>query len=269
MSSILSTVLFASAAVAQVTTSVWLPSYGASDYEFKASVVGVDGDAVTMAVSLSADDDYYGNSEETVTFHGTTAFENVITTTDSYGDYEGDMTISYGCSKQGNKPVCVYSSNGPAVWSSYCEDYSSYTTIIVSTETYTFDSPASTIEQVSTYDYRDQVPDFCLTGSLLPEYYAVNSMSIAASDMETYAVTITAGESKLSATAGASPSNRAASPTKTPTGSASVTPTGGSNSTGPSSSPSPPAQQSTAAAAPMQTLAPALAGLGALIAALI
>lgn len=266
MSSILSTVLFASAAVAQVTTSVWLPAYGADEYEFKASVVAAEGDTVTMAVEMSADD-YYGGAE-TITFHGTTAFENVITTTDVYGDYEGDITISYGCSQRNNNPVCVYSSNGPAVWSSYCEDYSSYATPVVETETYTFDSPPSTIEQVSTYDYRDQVPEFCLTGSLLPESYAIDTVSVRNSDMQTFAVTITAGAAKLSATAGATPSNSAASPTRTSNSESTPTPTGSSNSTGPTNTPPPPSEQSTAAAAPMQTLAPALAGLGALVVAL-
>jgi hypothetical protein len=277
MSPILSTLIFASAAAAQVTTSIWLPGapYGEDNIAFQASVVNVDGDAVTMAIGMDSEE--YLSASETVTFHGSTAYENVITTSDSYGDYEGDLTVSYGCTKDGNKPVCTYSYNGPVAWSSYCEDYTSYTKVVTSTQTYTYDSPESTVEQIETYDYRDQVPDFCLTGSVLPDKYAINTVEADDTDVQTYAVTITAGENKLSATAGATPTGSAASSTKkTGTASATPTPSGGSgnNSTGPASSGSPspssaPVEQSTGAAAPMKTLAPALAGLGALVAALL
>ncbi|KAF2683696.1 hypothetical protein K458DRAFT_418683 [Lentithecium fluviatile CBS 122367] len=269
MTPILSTVLFASAAAASITTSIWLPGSpsDSENYEFKASVVGAEGDQVTLAVQI--DDGYYTDSTETITFHGSTAFENVVTTTDSYGDYEGDLTISYGCSKQGNRPVCVYSSNGPVAWSSYCEMYTDYTDVVTSTMTYTYDSPASTVEQVETISFNDVIPGFCRTGSLLPESYAINTVSVRASQVQTYAITITAGEEKLSATAGATPTNSGASATTT----GNVTPTGspsGSNSTIPASSPTTggPAQQTSNAAA-MVTVAPALAGLGALVAALL
>lgn len=268
MSPILSTILFASAAAAQVTTSIWLPAapYGQEQFEFQASVVGVDGDAVTMAIGMDSGD--FAGTSETITYHGTTAFENVITTTDSYGDWEGDMTVSYGCSKEGNKPVCTYSYNGPIAWSSYCEEYSSYTEVITTTETYT--RRASTYELTETYDYRTEVPDFCMTGSVLPESIAIDTVSAEGTDVQTYAVTITAGASKLGATAGATPTG-SASKTGTSSASPTASPTGGNNSTGPAGTPSQsaPAEQSTAAAAPMKTLAPALAGLGALVAALL
>lgn len=267
MAPVLSTVLFASAAAAQITTSMWLPiPYGSDDYDFQASIVGADGDRVTMAI----EDASSAGPTNTITFHGSTSFENIITTSDSYGDYEGDMTVSYGCSKRRGTPVCVVSSNGPVVWSAYCADYTSY----VTTETYTFDSPPSTVEQVATYDYLDSMPDFCSTGSLLPERYAVQTISASDADeayLGTYAVTITAGEQKLSATAGATPSNTPASSTPsrstTPTNSLSSSPTNsGSNSSVPS--PTTPAQQSTnAASAPMKTVAPILAGMGAFVAA--
>jgi hypothetical protein len=276
MSPILSTIIFASAAAAQVTTSIWLPAapYGEDNIQFQASVINVDGDAVTMAIGM--EDKEFLSSSETVTYHGTTAFENVVTTTDSYGDYEGDLTVSYGCTKKGNKPVCTYSYNGPVAWSSFCEDYTSYTAVITSTETYTYDSPESTVEQIETYDYRDQVPGFCLTGSVLPDKYAIQTVEAESdTDVQTFAVTITAGEEKLSATAGATPTGTASSTKKTGSASATPTPSGnGNNSTSPASSGSPsqssaPAEQSTGAAAPMKTLAPALAGLGALVAALL
>jgi hypothetical protein len=277
MSSILSTILFASAAAAQVTTSFWLPSMDVApeDVNFQASVVGADGKDVTLAISIDGED--FGGAEtmETVTFHGSTAFETVSTITDYDSDYAGDMTVSYGCTKSGNSPVCSYSSNGPAVWSSYCADYSEYMTVLTTTSTYTFDSPSSVVEQVETQDYRDMVPDFCLTGSLLPESYAINTLSVGRTDIETYAVTITAGEELLSATAGATPTTSGASATTKSTGSATPTassssPSGSStgNSTVPAPSPTAPVEQ-TAAAAPMVTLAPALAGLGALVAALL
>ena len=269
MSPILSTILFASAAAAQVTTKIWLPgSPGEDDYQFQASIIGADGDDVTMAIEMSGDD-YYG-STETVTYHGTTSFENIITTSDSYGSYKGDLTVSYGCSKRGDTPRCTYSYNGPVAWSSYCEDYTSYTAVITETSTYTYDSPPSTVEQVETYDYRSQIPSFCLSGSVLPDEYAIETLSLEDSEVATYAVTITAGEEKIGATAGASPTNSGASPTKS---NSSVKPTSspsGSNSTSPTGTPTPPAEQSsTGAAAPMKTLAPAIAGLGALVAALL
>jgi hypothetical protein len=275
MSPILPTILFASAAAAQITTSVWLPSspYSPDDTNFQASVIAAEGDHVTMAISLNVEDSYAGESTiETVTFHGSTSFENIVTYSDSEYGYEGEATVSYGCSKEADRPVCAFSSNGPAVWSEYCADFSDYRTAYTTTETYTFDSPSSVVEQVQTYDNSDLIPDFCLTGSLLPESYAVMSMSMKGTKFETYPITITAGEDKLSATAGATPTNSRASATTTPTGS--VTPTvtpSGSNSTVPSSSPTAPnaPAEQTGAAAPMLTLAPALAGLGALVAALL
>jgi len=258
MSPFLSTLLFASVATAQITTSVWGPWGGSDeqeDYSFQGSVVAAEGDAVTMAIAMSGDE--YDGYTETITFHGSTAFEQIITTTDEFGDYEGDMTISYGCTKEGNKGACVYSTNGPVLWSSICAEYTESTDVVTSTDSF------------------DQgVPDFCLTGSLLPESYAVASMSLRASQIQTYPVTVTAGEAKLGATAGATPTNSGASPTNSggvsPTKTGTTSPTGGNSSSGPSTTPSasaPPAEQSTAAAAPMMTLAPALAGLGALIAA--
>jgi hypothetical protein len=270
MSSILSTVLFASAAAAQITTSIWLPApYGVEDYTFKASVIASEADAVTMAIDMKVDGEDIASTADIITFHGTTAFENIITTTDAYGDYEGDLTVSYGCTKQRSGPVCAYSYNGPVAWSSFCEDYTSYTTVITSTVTY------GDLEEVVTEDYRDQVPSFCLSGSVLPEEWAIETASAEDIDVQTYAVTITAGEEILGATAGATPTNSAASPTKSSSETPARTPTSSgsgsasSPSGSPSGTPSPPAEQSTGAAAPMNTLAPALAGLGALVAALL
>jgi hypothetical protein len=255
MSPILSTILFASAAAAQITTSLWLPSLGTSDeqqYNFEASVIASKGDDITMAVGISGDE----YPAETITFHGSTAFENIITTSDVDGSVSGDMTYSYGCTQQGKKPICVASSNGPAVWSLHCDAYTEYADFTSSLG----------------------LPDYCMSGSLLPESVAVTSISLDETEVQTYAVTITAGEAKLGATAGATPTNSGASPTRTPTGSltrsttgsTTTSPTGGNNSAGPASTPSgsaPPAEQSKGAAAPMVTLAPALAGMGALVAA--
>jgi hypothetical protein len=136
MSKILLTVLFASAAAAQITTSIWAPSAITdikADYGFRASV---------------------------------------ITTIDESGEFKGDMTMAYGCTKQGKKPICVYSINGPAMWSSVCSDHSDYTTT-------TFDR-----------SFEQGVQNFCLTGSLLPESIAIFPRSLGASDIQTYPVTV-------------------------------------------------------------------------------
>lgn len=280
MSPVLSTLLFAAAAAAEVTTSMWLPGpYSAEDVGYVASVIGANGDTVTMVLEYDDETDFsslgyyeYDNEPETITFHGSTSVENVVTTTDAFDGNE--LTISMGCEKKGSRgrAVCAYSSNGPAVYSSLCSYYSDYNEIVTSTEVYTFDNPSSEVTQIETYDYRSYIPDYCLgSASTIPESELVQTMTMGSDYFETYQVVVTAGEEKLSATAGATPTDSAASATATGSGASS----GASFTAAPSGSGSPTASQSSGApeqttnAAPMVTVAPMLAGLGAAVAAFV
>jgi hypothetical protein len=213
---------------------------------------------------------------ETLTLKGSTWFESNSAT--SYPG-EGDYTISVGCSipasrGNGQRPVCTYSQNGAYLVSQYCSDYSSYSEPSTEHYTYTYtseDGTESTETVTETYNYQSLVPDMCTEGaSALPEDIAVATQKLDWSDVDAITVVVTAGEEKLTATAGASPSNTGARFTGI-TGTAQPTGTGaarqGGSPTGPSGVPAAP--EETGAAAPLRTFAPALAGLGVAMAALV
>ncbi|KAF2247018.1 hypothetical protein BU26DRAFT_339781 [Trematosphaeria pertusa] len=282
MSSLLSAILFTTIATAEVTTSMWMPSpYSSEEMGFYGSVVGADGDRLTLALTYDNETNteslgFYDNSPETVTFVGSTSFEAVVTTADISDNTE--LTISLGCQARNRaRPTCYYSSNGPAVYSSYCSEYLSYTDIITSTELYTYPSdennPETVVTRVETYDYRDMIPDFCLSGSTIPESMLVETITMNRNYVAIYQIVITAGEQKLKATAGATLTNTAASVTAMVTGTAAFQE--GAQSGSATSSPT----ISTVAgvsgyveeinAASRVTLAPVLAGFGAAVAAFV
>lgn len=254
----LSTVLFAASAAAQLTTSMWMPSsYDPSEVGFYGSVVDVKDGKTTVALQFDDDTDMdsiyvYDNTPETITIQGSTWFESVATTTERFE--EGDMTYSIGCSvpaRSRAKPTCTYSMGGELAYKSYCSDYSSYTDAYTSTYEYTYTADEWYPETVETYirtvDYRTYIPEECSSGSTLPEDIAVQTVTMSRGYIETYQVVITAGEEKLSATAGSAPQGTGAQATN-------GTITGGT--------PTANAPQNTGAAAPMVTQAPLLAGLG-------
>ena len=100
-------------------------------------------------------------------------------------------------------------------------------------------------------------PERCNDRGFLPSSGFLTTVTIKREDFGTFQVVITAGQGKLNGTQGASASG--SSPTIT--GSASEAVTGpGNMSTG-----TPANGQSTAAAMPMRTMAPMVAGLGAAV----
>lgn len=275
MSRILSILSFAAAAAAAITTTVMMPSnLDSEEVGYYGSVVGAENGKTTLALVYDNDTDtdnlYRIRSwPNTFTFQGSTSFEAVYTTSESFE--QGDMTISVGCSvpaKTRAKPTCTYSTNGALAYKSMCSPYSTYTDVYTTTYEYTYSSdrygPESTETYVETVDYRSYIPSFCTEGTTIPESYAVDTMTLSRSRINEFQVVITAGEEKLSATAGSSASGSGPAPTGT---GAQGTAGNGTSPTGPSAAASAPIN--TGAAMPMITAAPMLAGLGAAVAALV
>jgi hypothetical protein len=267
MSLAISTLLFAASATAQYTTSFWMPSRFNDEIGFEGSVVDVKDDKTTIAIVYDQDSNTDGFSlqglePETITLQGTTWFETVTTTSESFE--EGDATYSIGCSipsRTRAKPVCTYSVQGVLAYNQYCSDYSTYTDAYTTSYEYTYDGFDTTSVEtiIETIDYRTYIPDFCLSGSLLPESIALNTGTMSRTDIETYQLVITAGQEKLGATAGSTPTGTSAKETSTGTQSV-ATRSDGSTPTAAASAPE------NTGAAPMITAAPILAGLGAMAA---
>lgn len=264
--------LLAATAAAETTTAIWMPSpWHANETHigFYASVVGVDGGKTTLALQFDNQTDLatagyeFDDEPNTMTFFGSTRFESVMTSTailDGSVLEGSELTAMYGCELASGThkrrstlgAVCRHSLNGPAMHSSFCDNYSDSTTVSTRTREHEYDD--STVVETTTIDYRTHVPDYCKSGaSALPDSLVVDTYSIEKSELATFQVIITAGEEKLSATAGATVSNTPAMVTGT--GAIHIPPTG----TG-----AEPAQVTGAGAAgAMLPLHPAIAGLGA------
>jgi hypothetical protein len=270
MSSILSFLLLAATATAQLTTSLRLPVGMEEGFECTGSVVAVDEGRTTLAVTMTYSYDDMGEpmSEsytETLTWEGSTRVGSVFTTA-----MEDDLPISYsmGCELPANTRsdvTCTHSQNGPGVVSMICGDYVGQEAVTETTlYTYTSDElgPASVETVIYTYGMdEDDAPDFC-TGSAttLPESYAMETMTMPGTAAPYIDIVITAGQEKLGATAGASITGTGPRPTGTAQDNAEQkgTPTGNV----------PAAPEDTGNAAPMITMAPALA-IGAAMAAFV
>ncbi|KAJ4288392.1 hypothetical protein N0V90_011627 [Kalmusia sp. IMI 367209] len=267
MSPIFSILLLAAAVAAETTTSIWMPSpYNANETHigFYASVVGVSDGKTTLALQFDNNTNLrtagYEIDDEpnTMTFFGSSRFESVTTSTELFDGPE--LTVMYGCQLTSGTyrrsstvgAVCRYSSDGPAVYSSFCGYYSDYTDVYTRTMEYTYDEPYSVVTETTTIDYRTRIPSYCESGSSLPDSVVANTYTIEKSEIATYQVVITAGEEKLSATAGATVSN----------GGAAITGTGASPNNVPTGTGGAPAEE-TGAAGAVLPLHPALAGLGA------
>ncbi|KAF2652944.1 hypothetical protein K491DRAFT_27822 [Lophiostoma macrostomum CBS 122681] len=277
-SPMLTTLLFAASAAAQITTSFWMPypALDSGEAGYVGSVIDVDGGKTTLRIEYDDDTDtdayYYNDTPQTITLQGSTYYEEYLTTTDSY--YGLDYTWSIGCSHGAStraQPHCTESSNGGYIYSAYCDYYTSYTEAYTTTDLYTYSSdsygPATTETFVETYNPSSYIPDFCTESgaSTIPESLATTSETLSASYVETYQLVITAGEEKLSAASSSSSGSGSSSATTTGTGAQSGA-TGASQSqpTGTASQ----APDGTGAAMPMITRAPVMAGLGLAVAAL-
>ena len=229
---------------ADLTTSIWAPSvkdpYPRSTVStstrtrgFYASVVNVNSDRTTLAVrnieasnpSKTVPDP---NDVYTMTV-GPSYFEAINTVNvDRF-----NFTISAECtsSSQDAAIVCTELVTGPYDFSSIC-----------GRDPYTGDAPIVTEGSSRSIS---EVPSFCLTETTVPTSYLVHTVADGEANLSIgpYKVIITAGEEKLSATTGATPTN-----TAPPATGAATTGTG------------------TGGAGPMKTSAPLLAGLGAAMA---
>ncbi|KAF2749410.1 hypothetical protein M011DRAFT_456886 [Sporormia fimetaria CBS 119925] len=226
MSTMLSALLFAASATAQLTTTMQMPwsGFDTDEMHYIGSVVGVEGGKTTMAMSMKAlpaaseEDkeymDYYGLTE-LYTFQGSTWLESAATTEIENSDDEVmDMTMSMGCvvptGTRSAMATCTYSVNGAYVWATQCGSYAA--------------------EETST-------PSYCTesSGSRIPDEEAVSETAFEFAPFE---VIITAGADMLTANAGATPTNSGATPTNAgprPTGdveAAKVAPTGPSDAPG-------------------------------------
>ncbi|KAF1954718.1 hypothetical protein CC80DRAFT_493506 [Byssothecium circinans] len=273
MRSVDSLLAFAAAAAATTTTSLWVPErgyYSSSDNDFienlKASVVGKSGSNITLAVAYEPETRTIGTTRTTVytysyagptlTWIGSSSFQSISTN----NRYESDRTYALDCSlAETTKALCTRKTTGADMFSSYCSYYNRYytSTGYATTRVITYSNPPTRVTQIETRTPGIRgVPSYCLSGSELPASLLTTTYTVRP---VTYPVILTAGEEKLSATAGSSPSGTGATPTASPNGSS------GSGAS-PSSSGTPPPQNSNAAG-PMVTFAPALAGLGAAAAA--
>lgn len=281
----LSALLLAATATAQLTTSVRFPAgppdAAAMDYLFAGSVVAVDGDKTTMAMAMTFDGDdegieWSGGMTETVTFDGSTWMETQYTTSMEAKD---DYSYSFGCNMPANTReslTCTYSENGPFIVSTYCESLSSYYGDSTQTYLYTYSSdefsPGTVETVIETYDFgSSEIPDYCTNGgSIFPESMAIQTIELSGTNARYIDVVVTAGQEKLGASAGATPTSSGARSTATDgtVFTTFISSTGQNGSpTGPTDVPAAP--ENTNAAAPMVTLAPALAGLGVAMAAFV
>lgn len=259
MSSFFATALFATSVAAQVSTSIWLPGAADANVSFVASVIEQNGDKTTLSLDFAnptaSDDEYYSEAPKTITVGGATYAAYQAVASDLFGEDDTTVTISIGCERADTSavPTCTMSTKGlESVISHLC-------------------SSAATESHVTPMEYdpyctdpTDFSTDATLTLSGESQYY-----------INQFPLVITAGTEKLDASAAATPTSSGARSTSS--GSASASPASVSGSGSPSSTGSvrpsaassgSVAQQSTGAAAPMQTLVPALAGLGAAAAAI-
>ncbi|KAJ4360534.1 uncharacterized protein N0V89_001099 [Didymosphaeria variabile] len=234
---------------------------------FYASVVGASEGKTTLALQFDNKTDlatagYIVEDEaNTMTFYGSSRFESVTTTTEVFDGPA--LTIGYGCqgtSARGGASVgalCRFASEGPAVYSSVCERYSDYSDIYTSTQEIAYGDDY-TVTETTIIDYRTRIPSYCKSGSTLPESVVAHTYAIEQEEIATYQVVITAGAEKLSATAGAMPSNSG----PVPTGTGAFTLHKGQNVVPTETGSAAPVQE-TGAAGMNLPLHPALAGLGA------
>lgn len=232
MSRFLSTALLATAATAQLTTSIWMPGAANGRQKFVGSVIDVQNDRTTLKVAFeegSIETEYYGMGPETVTVGGTTfiaytvdGIDSMESTTDSDA-YDFTATVAYQCSRSNAEavPTCTIDTYGQG----------SDTTIL----------PGNTEVPASTTTFSGD------------EQFLMNNFQLV----------ITAGTEKLDASAAATPTASDAQSTAAQSTAVQASGAKSSGASATNSAASSGTAQSTGAAAPMRSAAPILAGLGA------
>ncbi|CAN9198964.1 unnamed protein product [Alternaria alternata] len=276
--------LFAASATAQVTTSFWMPRFNipATHIGWVASVVNANETHTTIVADYDNGTDTsalpIGGGPVTMTI-GPTVFDMDVPLPAGIGDNNDDNEVdnfyNYSCDwptpdKADSNRTCTISYPASLVGPIVCWDGTRYASTTEETLTFTHTYPArgsdpagtETAEWTLTRPYgsetlsRTNTPSVCSglsSGSRASEGYSFVD-PVAASDMETYYLVLTAGTEKLDAT-------QAATPTLS---SAMSTGTGDAAETGSSGSAAQP--EATEGGAPMATGAPMLMGLGAAIA---
>lgn len=264
--------LFATSVAAQLTTSMWLPKYTLKTerIRFLASVVAADKDRLTLAVTPENDTDYEAlaldmGGTDTYTI-ASTLFE--FSTSDIYGAVgpsTADYGYSYRCEMQtaDTEASCTVSM-GQVMGRGRCQtatyEASTWTKVWSFTETDT--TGVETLVWTRPSAPTTPVPDWCSVSGIptVPSSALTTSAPVPRSSFGTYQIIITAGEEKISAASGGTGSTSSAGPTGSQASS------GGTNSSTAPTGTAPTGTAPTGAAAPMKTMVPALAGLGAAVA---
>ncbi|KAH7072358.1 hypothetical protein FB567DRAFT_454806 [Paraphoma chrysanthemicola] len=257
MTMILSTLLFAGATSAQLTTSFpFLKTFlGTDKIGFYGSVIGVSGDHTTLAVVYDNGTDVsaLGLATQAQTFTiAPTMFQGGTTSRDGPAR-AGEYILRCEWSTAPDAvPMCtgIYGPDRARIIQCQTPNPRQTPSTGYRTETHTYSGRGTysagveTIVRTLAYGVQSSRsrPDWCNDASFVPsDGYSVTA-TIPRSDIGTFQLVVTAGQEKLNATQGAGVS--LSSPTLT-----------GSTS-----------GFSTAAAMPMKTMAPLVAGLGAAIA---
>jgi hypothetical protein len=247
MATILYGALFAAAAIAaDITTSIWLPGAANANQTFLGSVIEQSGDQTVLSLVFangSSASDYFRSAPQQVTVGGTTFVAYNASATDEGASSAAAVTIELECRRSTGGisavPTCTLSTLGArGMVSDLCAGLT-----VASLPEYCTASSAVNVEQTQTFSGESQ-------------YYINN-----------YPLVITAGTEKLGASAAAVLSSGSASVTGAASGAGSgtfgIAAAPSSTISGASGS----VPQATGAAAPLNTVAPALVGLGAAVGA--
>jgi hypothetical protein len=231
------------AAAANVTTSIWLPGAANANETFLGSVVEQSGEQTIVALAFASTPsapDYFTQAPSRATIGGTTFVAYNVTASDTDGPNAASITIGLQCRRPNGEieavPTCTLSTLGAGgLVNDLCGGLT-----VASLPEYCTASSAVNYEQTQTFSGESQ--------------YFINN----------YPLIITAGTEKIGASVAATPKASSANITGLAVGSGSGTAAVPSQTvSGASGSP----LQATGAAAPMKTITPALAGMGAAAAA--
>jgi hypothetical protein len=276
MAPLLSTMLFAATASAQVTTSFWMPyiGLGTDNIGFVGSVINANQTHTTVVVDYDEGTNKsalgIGDGPQTMTI-GPTIFGTKYDFNLAGLDDDSEDGYSIDCDwptpeEADSNRTCTVSYPQEIASLFYCEGtvYDS-TTADIWTRTHTYPARGSepagteTIRQTFSYGYGSEVldntaklPECSASGGFEGGYF--ETVGVTATEVSTFYLVLTAGTEKLEATAAATPTMSSAMSTGT-----------AEDATIASGSAALP--EVTEAGAPMVTGAPLLVGLGAAVAA--
>lgn len=266
MATMITSLLLLGAASAQtLTTSIWVYDSQApiDKIGYLGSVVGVSGPMTTIAAVYDngTDTEGFRGFADTQTFTvGPNTFEYVQTrnvSVNTRATQSDARILRYGCTRTGTatdvKPACTFSWGAGIARELVCvagDQPTPYLRTRIQTFTYSgrlsYSGGVTTVTSVQSFSAATTLkdPEWCSDSTALPpEGGASDKITFGVGVIGNFQMVLTAGVEKLSATPAASGSASGATPT-------------GARSSGT-------AAQNTAAAVPMKTAGPLLAGLGA------